>query len=162
MLLKVLLFSLVLVFPLNSTATQQADLVVVFKSKRVMILFKEGEVLKAYRIALGKVPTGKKTFQGDGKTPEGRYFIVGRNPNSNFYKSLRISYPNEQDILYAQSLGKSPGGDIVIHGLSKQVEFLGKYHIIDDWTEGCIAVTNQEMDELWTLVKDNTPIEIFP
>lgn len=164
MLLRTLLFSILisLIFPIFSHATEQADLIVVFKSKRVMFLLKEGKVIKAYKIALGKVPTGKKTIQGDGKTPEGRYYIIGRNPNSNFYKSLRISYPNEKDILHAQSLGKSPGGDIVIHGLSKQVEFLGKYHIIDDWTEGCIAITNEEMDELWVLVKDNTPIEIFP
>lgn len=145
-----------------SFSNEVADLVVVIKSKRVMFLIKEGKILKTYKIALGKSPVGKKTIQGDGKTPEGRYFIIDRNPNSNFYKSLRISYPNERDLEKAQMLGFHPGGDIMIHGLSKKVEFLGKYHIIEDWTEGCIAVTNEEMNEIWRLVPDGTPIEILP
>ncbi|GAB6182501.1 L,D-transpeptidase family protein [Thermodesulfovibrio hydrogeniphilus] len=123
---------------------------------------KEGKILKAYRVALGKNPVGAKYAQGDGKTPEGRYYIVGRNPNSNFYKSLKISYPNERDIEKAIRLGVNPGGGIMIHGLSKNVEYLGKYHILDDWTEGCIAVTNEEMDEIWMLVAEGTPIEILP
>jgi murein L,D-transpeptidase YafK len=164
MLSKTLLFSLsiFLVFTNLSFAQDFADLVVVIKSKRAMFLMKEGKIIKAYRIALGKNPEGKKTVQGDGKTPEGRYYIVGRNPKSNFYKSLKISYPNEMDYERALKLGANPGGDIVIHGLSKSVEFLGKYHIIEDWTEGCIAVTNEEMDEIWDLVPDGTPIEILP
>ncbi|MCX7987879.1 MAG: L,D-transpeptidase family protein [Thermodesulfovibrio sp.] len=139
-----------------------ADLIIVMKSKRIMFLMNEGKILKAYKIALGKSPVGKKTIQGDGKTPEGRYFIIDRNPNSSFYKSLRISYPNDRDIENAKKAGLNPGGDIVIHGLSKKVEYLGKYHIIEDWTEGCIAVTNEEMDEIWRLVPDGTPIEILP
>lgn len=164
MLLRTLLFSLLLIiFIANTTyATESADLVVVIKSKKVLFLFKEGKILKAYRIALGKNPFGKKTMQGDGKTPEGRYYIVGRNPNSGFYKSLKISYPNQQDYEKAIRMGYHPGGDIMIHGLSKRVEYLGKYHIIEDWTEGCIAVTNEEMDEIWNMVADGTPIEIFP
>ncbi|WP_460176150.1 L,D-transpeptidase family protein [Thermodesulfovibrio hydrogeniphilus] len=137
-------------------------MIVVIKSKRVMFLMKEGKILKAYRVALGKNPVGAKYAQGDGKTPEGRYYIVGRNPNSNFYKSLKISYPNERDIEKAIRLGVNPGGGIMIHGLSKNVEYLGKYHILDDWTEGCIAVTNEEMDEIWMLVAEGTPIEILP
>jgi len=143
-------------------AEEFADLIVVMKSKRVLFLMKEGKILKAYRVALGKSPLGKKTTQGDGKTPEGRYYIIGRNPNSNFYKSLKISYPNEQDSEIASSLGVNPGGGIMIHGLSKKVEYLGKYHIIEDWTEGCIAVTNEEMEEIWQLIPDGTPVEIFP
>jgi len=163
MLLKTLLFSIVFLFsPTLSYANELADLIVVMKSKRVMLLMKEGKVLKAYRISLGKVPVGKKTVQGDGKTPEGRYYIEGRNPHSNFYKSLKISYPNEEDLLRATRLGINPGGSIMIHGLSKKVEYLGKYHILDDWTEGCIAVTNEEMDEIWQIVPDGTPIEILP
>jgi len=164
MLLKTLLFSLSILLVFNNISFSQdvADLIVVIKSKRVMFLMKEGKIIKAYRIALGKNPEGKKTIQGDGKTPEGRYYIVGRNPNSNFYKSLKISYPNEFDYERALKLGANPGGDIAIHGLSKKVEFLGKYHIIDDWTEGCIAVTNEEMDEIWNLVPDGIPIEILP
>lgn len=164
MLLRKLLFSfLILLFFINSiSAYEVADLVVVIKSKRVMFLMNEGKIIKAYRIALGKNPVGKKTVQGDGKTPEGRYYIVGRNPNSSFYKALKISYPNEQDVEYATKIGLKPGSGIMIHGLSKRVEYLGKYHVIDDWTEGCIAVTNEEMDEIWNLVPDGTPVEILP
>lgn len=164
MLLRTLLFSiLLLAFTSNILYAQEfADLIVVIKSKRVMFLMKEGKILKAYRVALGKNPVGAKYAQGDGKTPEGRYYIVGRNPNSNFYKSLKISYPNERDIEKAIRLGVNPGGGIMIHGLSKNVEYLGKYHILDDWTEGCIAVTNEEMDEIWMLVAEGTPIEILP
>jgi murein L,D-transpeptidase YafK len=164
MLLRMLLFSvLIFIFSLNNAfAYETADLVIVIKSKRVMFLMKEGKILKAYRVALGKNPSGRKTSQGDGKTPEGRYYIVGRNPNSSFYKALKISYPNEKDIEQAARLKVNPGGGIMIHGLSKKVEYLGKYHIIDDWTEGCIAVTNEEMDEIWRMVPDGTTIEILP
>lgn len=164
MFLKTLLFSLVflIILPGPLFSNEFADLIVVMKSKRIMFLMNEGKILKAYKIALGKSPVGKKTIQGDGKTPEGRYFLIDRNPNSSFYKSLRISYPNDRDIENAKKIGLNPGGDIVIHGLSKKVEYLGKYHIIEDWTEGCIAVTNEEMDEIWRLVPDGTPIEILP
>lgn len=164
MFLKTLLFSFIfaIILPTPSFSNEFADLIVVIKSKRIMFLMNEGKILKAYKIALGKTPVGKKTIQGDGKTPEGRYFIIDRNPNSSFYKSLKISYPNERDFENAKKFGFNPGGDIVIHGLSKKVEYLGKYHIIEDWTEGCIAVTNEEMDEIWRLVPDGTPIEILP
>jgi len=164
MLLRIVLFSvLIVIFVVNTAlANEFADLIVVIKSKRVMFLMKEGKIIKSYRIALGKNPTGKKVSQGDGKTPEGRYYIIGRNPNSNFYKSLKISYPNGQDYNHAIRFHINPGGEIMIHGLSKKVEYLGKYHIIEDWTEGCIAVTNEEMDEIWKLVPDGTPIEILP
>jgi len=164
MLLRTLLFSILAVFIFSNIlfAEEFADLIVVMKSKRVLFLMKEGKILKAYRVALGKSPVGKKTTQGDGKTPEGRYYIIGRNPNSNFYKAMKISYPNEQDSKVASSLGVNPGGGIMIHGLSKKVEYLGKYHIIEDWTEGCIAVTNEEMEEIWQLIPDGTPVEILP
>ncbi|MEJ5228223.1 L,D-transpeptidase family protein [Thermodesulfovibrio sp.] len=163
MLLRTLLFSIILFFSSSLLhANETADLIVVIKSKRVMFLIREGKILKTYRISLGKTPVGKKTSQGDGKTPEGRYYIESRNPNSNFYRALKISYPNETDILNATRAGINPGGAIMIHGLSKKVEYLGKYHIIDDWTEGCIAVTNEEMDEIWKMVPDGIPIEILP
>lgn len=164
MLLRMLLFSiLIFIFSVDtSLASETADLVVVIKSKRAMFLMKESKILKVYRVALGKTPVGEKISQGDGKTPEGRYYIIGRNPNSNFYKALKISYPNEKDIERAIRLNVNPGGGIMIHGLSKHIEYLGKYHIIDDWTEGCIAVTNEEIDEIWKLVPDGTPIEILP
>lgn len=164
MLLRMLLFSLIFLFSFYSLSFSEkfADLIVVIKSKRVMFLFSEGKIIKAYKIALGKNPAGKKTVQGDGKTPEGRYLIIDRNPNSNFYKSLKISYPNPSDIERANQLGMPPGGDIMIHGLSKNIQYLGKYHILEDWTEGCIAVTNEEIDEIWEIVQDGTPIEILP
>lgn len=163
MLLRTLVFSIIFLFSTNLLyANEMADLIVVIKSKRVMFIMKEGKIIKAYRISLGKTPVGKKTSQGDGKTPEGRYYIEGRNPNSNFYRALKISYPSEEDILKATRAGINPGGAIMIHGLSKKVEYLGKYHIIDDWTEGCIAVTNEEMDEIWRIVPDGIPIEILP
>lgn len=163
MLLRTLLFSIIFLFSNNLLyANEIADLIVVIKSKRVMFIMKEGKIINAYRISLGKTPVGKKTSQGDGKTPEGRYYIEGRNPNSNFYRALKISYPSEEDILKATKAGINPGGAIMIHGLSKKVEYLGKYHIIDDWTEGCIAVTNEEMDEIWRIVPDGIPIEILP
>ncbi len=164
MLLKILLFSLIfiLIFPIFSVSKEVSDYIIVIKSKRIMLLLQEGKVIRAYKIALGKSPVGKKSIQGDGKTPEGTYYIADKNPNSRFYKSLKISYPNEQDLEKAQKEGINPGGDIMIHGLSKKVEFLGKYHIIEDWTEGCIAVTNEEIDEIWELVPKGTPIEILP
>ena len=164
MLSRTLLFSiLIFVFSFNTVLSDEvADLVVVIKSKRVMFLMKDGKILKAYRVALGKNPSGRKLSQGDGRTPEGRYYIIGRNPNSVFYKALKISYPNEKDFENALRLNLNPGGGIMIHGLSKNVEYLGKYHIIDDWTEGCIAVTNEEMDEIWRIVPDGTAVEILP
>ncbi len=164
MLLKTLLFSLIftLTFPNFSISKEFSDYIIVMKSKRIMLLLQEGKIIRAYKIALGKNPIGKKSIQGDGKTPEGTYYIVDKNPNSRFYKSLKISYPNEKDLEQAQKGGVNPGGDIMIHGLSKKVEFLGKYHIIEDWTEGCIAVTNEEIDEIWELVPKGTPIEILP
>lgn len=165
MLLRMLIFSILIVCLsfTNSVFSQElADLIVVIKSKRVMFLMKEGKILKSYKIALGKNPVGKKISQGDGKTPEGRYYIIDRNPNSSFYKALKISYPNRQDLAFAMRLGINPGSAVMIHGLSKKVEYLGKYHIIEDWTDGCIAVTNEEIDEIWSLVPDGTTIKILP
>ncbi len=140
----------------------QADKVIVIKSKRLLMLMRDGEILKAYMVALGKQPKGHKTNAGDKKTPEGSYILDLRNPGSKFHKSLRISYPNESDILNAQKLGVSPGGDIMIHGLPESLESIGKVHRIFDWTDGCIAVTNSEIEEIWQLVPDGTPIEIKP
>lgn len=140
----------------------KADMVLVIKSKRIMMLLKEGEILKTYRIALGKNPNGHKTRQGDNKTPEGRYTLTERNANSKYYLSMLISYPNDKDIMNSKKLGLSPGGAIAIHGLPKDLEDLGSLHRYMDWTEGCIAVTNSEMREIWELVSDGTPIEIKP
>jgi murein L,D-transpeptidase YafK len=141
----------------------KADKIVVIKSKRVMLLLNNGEILKAYRISLGKHPVGHKTCQGDQKTPEGTYVIDSRISDSKFYLALHISYPNDLDIKNAQKLGVDPGGDIVIHGLPNGLgKKIGKLHRMTDWTDGCIAVTNSEMEEIWKLIPDGIAIEIKP
>lgn len=119
-------------------------------------------VLKSYPVALGFAPTGPKRRQGDGRTPEGRYVLDWRNPNSQFYRSIHVSYPSPADRAYSRRLGVDPGGDIMIHGLPNGREWVGTAHRRYDWTNGCIAVTNDEMDEIWALVADGTPIEIQP
>lgn len=129
--------------------------VVVFKEMRQMYLLHGKQVLRSYRIDLGFEPTGDKTIEGDGRTPEGLYTIDRRNPNSQFHLSLGIDYPRKHDIAKAIALGKSPGGDIFIHGRGNPTSFL-----IPDWTWGCIAVTNKEMEEIYAMVKDGTPIAI--
>jgi murein L,D-transpeptidase YafK len=138
------------------------DHLVVYKHERRLVLLSHGQELKSYQIALGGEPTGPKTRQGDHRTPEGVYVLDSRNPNSHFYKALHISYPSSKDIAAAKKLGVSPGGDIMLHGLPKKFAWLGKAHTLDDWTNGCIAVTNEEMDEIWKLVGLGTPIEIKP
>lgn len=145
-----------------SAKVDQADSVVVIKSKRVLMLMQNGEILKSYRIALGGNPAGHKMKAGDKKTPEGSYVIDSRNPNSSFHLSLRISYPSRADVQRAEDLGVSPGGSIMIHGLKPQFAHLGKLHREKDWTEGCIAVTDKEIEEIWRLVPDGTPIVIKP
>lgn len=129
----------------------------VFKSQRIMKVYAGRRVLKTYNVDLGFGARGHKQVEGDGRTPEGRYTIDRRNPNSSFYLSLGISYPNAQDRAYARSIGKSPGGDIFIHG---QPNISGKRG--DDWTAGCIAVKNGEMRQLYAMVKNGTVIDIFP
>jgi murein L,D-transpeptidase YafK len=138
------------------------DSVVVFKAKRQMILFAGGDTLKLYRVALGKSPVGAKQREGDMRTPEGRYSIDSRNVDSKYHRSLHISYPNAVDRRRADSLKVKPGGDIMIHGLPKGYEWLGFTHRYYDWTWGCIAVTNEEIDEIWHLCPDGTPILIYP
>ncbi|MDZ4096321.1 MAG: L,D-transpeptidase family protein [Paracoccaceae bacterium] len=129
----------------------------VHKGARQMYLLHEGKVLKTYKIALGFAPEGHKQIEGDGKTPEGTYFIDRRNPNSNFHLSLGVSYPNEQDIARALAAGEDPGGDIFVHGRSHWRD-LNK----GDWTAGCIAVRDAEMDEVYAMVKLGTTIHILP
>ena len=141
---------------------QEADKVVVIKSKRIMMLIRNSEILKVYRVALGKQPNGHKIKSGDQKTPEGIYILDSRKLDSKFYRAIHISYPNKQDILKAKRLGLSPGGSIMIHGLPEKLEKIGKAHRLWDWTDGCIAVTNSEIEEIWKLVPDGTPIEIKP
>lgn len=137
-----------------------ADRILVDKSERRMELLARETVLRSYRIALGGAPEGDKVREGDGRTPEGRYVISGRNPDSAFHLSLEISYPDAGDRAAAAALGVSPGGDIFIHGAPNWWIFPGQPP--GDWTRGCIAVTNAEIAEIWRLVADGTPIEIVP
>jgi murein L,D-transpeptidase YafK len=145
-----------------SASSSGVEKVLVVKGKRILILMRDGEILKAYRIALGRQPVGHKIQSGDKRTPEGSYILDSRNPNSRFHRALHLSYPSESDISNARKLGVSPGGDIMIHGLSGSLSVLGKLHRSRDWTDGCIAVTNEEIEEIWCLVPDGTPIEIRP
>ena len=131
--------------------------VVVNKGERRMFLLHDGEVLKAYDIDLGFAPAGHKEFEGDGKTPEGTYLIDRRNPNSDFHLSIGISYPNIRDIANARSAGKDPGGDIFIHGQPNKKSGNGP-----DWTAGCISVKNKEMEDIYAMVKNGTPITLRP
>ena len=139
-----------------------ADRVLVLKKERTLQLLSQGTVIKTYKVALGGDPVGPKARQGDHKTPEGVYALDFRNAHSQFYKSLHISYPNERDRAEARRSGVSPGGDVFVHGLPKGYGYVGAAHRLHDWTDGCIAVTNQEINEIWLSVADGTPIEIRP
>ena len=141
----------------------KASKIIVYKAAyRMELLDKRANVLKTYDITLGENPQGHKIQEGDERTPEGLYKISGRNPNSNFHLSLRVSYPNEQDIAQARKRGVSPGGDIMIHGVGDGFGWMGSLHRVLNWTDGCIAVTNYEIEEIWNMVRDGTPIEIRP
>jgi murein L,D-transpeptidase YafK len=146
--------------PLASEAS--ANRLVVDKTDRTLTLFQDERPLKTYRVALGRGEPGAKRQEGDGKTPEGSYRIVGRNPRSGYHLSLRVSYPEAEDISIAKRIGAPPGGDIMIHGLKNGLGFVGAAHRLMNWTDGCIAVTNDEMDEIWRVVRDGSPIEIRP
>ncbi|SFH40544.1 L,D-transpeptidase catalytic domain [Pontibacter chinhatensis] len=141
-------------------AGTEIDKLVVLKSERKILAYSDGKLMKTYTIALGRTPVGDKEYEGDKKTPEGRYYINDKNPNSAYHKNLGVSYPNEDDIRHARSLGKSPGGDIKIHGLRNGTGFISKFHRWWDWTLGCLALTDNEMDELYSAVPVGTPIEI--
>jgi tetratricopeptide (TPR) repeat protein len=142
--------------------TEPVDKVLVEKQKRRLTLIAKGEAIKTYTIALGANPVGPKEVQGDNKTPEGNYTIESRNRHSKYHLSLRISYPEEKDKQRAEELGVSPGGDIMIHGAKNDFSGDSGSHNAIDWTEGCIAVTNLEIEEIARLVPDGTPIEIRP
>ena len=141
---------------------QHADRVVVLKKQRTLQLLSQGKVIRTYRIALGGNPVGPKTRQGDHKTPEGVYVLDSRNAHSQFHRSIHISYPNARDRAAARQKGVSPGGDVFLHGLPNGYGWVGAGHRAKDWTDGCIAVTNEEIEELWAAVSDGTPIEIRP
>ncbi len=140
----------------------QIDKLVVYKSKRQLLAYSNGQLLKTYKISLGRQPIGDKEYEGDKKTPEGLYFINDKNANSGYHKNLGISYPDKDDIENAKRLGKPTGGDIKIHGLRNRTGVIGKFHRWFDWTLGCIAVTDNEIDELYNAVEIGTQIDIKP
>jgi len=141
---------------------KKADKVLVFKQKHELQLLSQGKVFQTYNVALGGDPIGPKAQQGDHKTPEGTYVLDRRNANSKFHRALHISYPSAKDRELARKRGFAPGGDIMLHGLPNGYGAIGAAHRLKDWTDGCIAVTNPEIEEIWTLVPDGTPIEIRP
>ncbi len=144
--------------PVNSIADQ----ILVEKKARQLTLFRNNTPIKIYDIALGQQPEGPKRFQGDNKTPEGRYKIDFRKKHSDYHRALHISYPSPEDATLAAKQKRSAGGDIMIHGLPNGMGSLGPFHRLRDWTAGCIAVTNNEIEELWRAIPDGTPIEIRP
>jgi murein L,D-transpeptidase YafK len=139
-----------------------ADLVFIEKKARSLTLFRGGKPLRSYRVALGFAPVGRKTAEGDGKTPEGRYTIDRRKGDSRYHRALHISYPNADDKRRAAALGVPAGGDIMIHGLMNGMGWIGRAHRMKDWTLGCVAVTNEEIEEIWRLVPDGVAVEIVP
>ncbi len=141
---------------------KRADKVLVVKHTRELQLLNGGRVFKTYKVALGGEPNGPKTQQGDHKTPEGSYVLDRRNARSQFHRALHISYPNAKDREQARKRGIAPGGDIMLHGLPNGYGAIGTAHRLKDWTDGCIAVTNEEIEEIWGLVPDGNPIEIRP
>jgi murein L,D-transpeptidase YafK len=143
-------------------AATVADRIVIEKSARTLSLFSGDRKVKTYRIALGSNPRGPKQQEGDGRTPEGAYRIDGRKKDSAFHRALHISYPNARDRRRARQLRVSPGSAIMIHGLPKGMGALGKAHSLRDWTQGCIAVTNEEIEEIWRVVPNGTRVVIKP
>lgn len=141
---------------------QSVSKVVVRKGERRMYLMDGDEVVRSYRISLGDNPEGHKLYEGDERTPEGEYTLDWRNAQSDFYKSIHISYPSERDRELASAWGLDPGGSIMIHGLPNDAGDMAFAYVGLDWTDGCIAVTNEEMDEIWHLVTNGTPISIHP
>jgi len=142
--------------------TEPADKVLIKKKERRLTLLSNNEVIKTYKIALGGNPIGPKERQGDNKTPEGTYIIDSRNRDSGYHLSMHISYPNDKDKMRAKELGVSPGGDIMIHGIKNGLSWVGASHAEVDWTKGCIAVADEEMEEIYKLVPNGTIVEIRP
>jgi murein L,D-transpeptidase YafK len=140
----------------------KADRIIVEKTERRLYLLRDGEVMKSYLVALGRQPKGTKLYQGDGRTPEGTYEISAFNAQSRFHRSLRVSYPNEHDRAVARALGQAVGGDIMVHGLAPERRNFENEHWRYNWTNGCIAVDDDEIEEIWQRVAIGTPIEIRP
>ena len=140
----------------------KADRILIEKAMRRLTLYHSDKILAQYRVALGSHPSGKKEFEGDGKTPEGNYVIDQHHPHSSYHLSLHISYPNENDRRNAARHNKSAGGQIMIHGLPNGIGFIKVPHTLVDWTAGCIAVSNEEIEQIYAAVDDGTPVRIAP
>jgi murein L,D-transpeptidase YafK len=138
------------------------DKIVVHKAERKLELLQHGIVVRTYKVALGLNPIGTKERSGDFRTPEGSYRLIRRNPRSDFFLSMQVSYPNEADLKHAKRNHWDTGGSIMIHGLPNQLKHDPSYYESRDWTDGCIAVSNSDMLEIWLLVPDNVPIDILP
>lgn len=163
--LFVCLFSKLVVAKINEprpNSQTKIDLILIEKQQRRMTVFYNNKKPKTYRIALGFSPVGTKVEEGDGKTPEGNYAITYKNPQSRFHRSLKISYPSSNDWQRANQKGVHPGSNIMIHGLSERFHRVGKWHALKDWTLGCIAVTNEEIDEIYQLADVGTKVKISP
>jgi murein L,D-transpeptidase YafK len=154
--------SLVLGLTIPSDMHAKADSVLVIKSERKLVLLRHGDVIREFSISLGSRPVGHKWEEGDQRTPEGYYVLDWRNSTSRFYRSIHVSYPDYTDRSYARMAGVDPGGNIMIHGLPNGSAWASWWVGRWDWTDGCIAVTNEAMDEIWDSVEEGTPIEIRP
>jgi murein L,D-transpeptidase YafK len=141
---------------------EQADSILVVKSERKLYLLKAGRILRSFNISLGLVPTGPKRREGDFRTPEGRYRLEARNADSDYFLSIKISYPNAEDVARAHAQGIDPGGQIMIHGLPNEPKYDLRRYQGSDWTDGCIAVSNSDMVDIWLMTRESTPIEIRP
>jgi murein L,D-transpeptidase YafK len=148
--------------PLDAGGFPVADSVVVEKAARKLHLIRNGEAFRTFDIALGIAPEGSKQHEGDFRTPEGRYLLDMRNPDSEFFLSIHISYPNRSDVLAARSKGMDPGGAIMIHGQPNMPTRSEVFYRTQDWTNGCIAVSNSDMIDIWLMTANDTPIEILP
>lgn len=160
--MKTVLALLLVALPAFASAMQKADFVLVRKSESKLLLFNSGKVFREYRAIFGANPVGHKQQEGDERTPEGKYVLDYKKEDSAFYKAIHISYPNAEDVKRARARGVSPGGQIMIHGQRNGLGWLSFVSQRFNWTNGCIAVTNQEMEEIWQAVDAGTPIEIVP
>lgn len=140
---------------------KKITLIKIHKGKRTLEIYEKEVLVKVYKIALGRQPIGHKQFEGDNRTPEGVYFIDGKNPYSSYHKNLGISYPNKKDRAFAKKKGKSAGGLIKIHGLPNGKGKIGKFHLLSDWTAGCIALTDQEIDEIYAATKIGVKVILY-
>ena len=145
-------------FPVGTTA----DLLVLEKTAHKLSVYAHGLMLRTYRVSLGRGGLDAKLREEDRRTPEGRYFIDRHNPSSGFHKALHVSYPSPADVARAKAGGYRPGGEIMIHGIRNGLGWLGRAHLLVDWTAGCIALTDAEIDDLYPIVPDGTPIELRP